>query len=151
MKSFCLICGKEIDAAPSKKRKFCSKKCMAKNMEGENNVNWKGDAATPQAGRARAEKLFACPQGCERHHIDGNPLNNDSSNIKIVTPIEHHKADGRGFKKGNCVCKGRKFSEETKKKLSAKAHERELKKKQLRSCGNCEHPLERCVQEEASL
>ena len=29
------------------------------------------------------------PKGCHIHHIDGNPLNNDISNLRCVTPFEH--------------------------------------------------------------
>lgn len=54
-----------------------------------------GDKAKPQSGRARAERLYECPKGMERHHIDGNPLNNSPENIMIVTVKEHRTLDGR--------------------------------------------------------
>ena len=55
----------------------------------------KGDNVTDGEGRYRARKLYPCPKGYEHHHIDGNPLNNDPSNIQIVTPKEHRVIDGR--------------------------------------------------------
>ena len=58
-------------------------------------AHWKGNDVTKDEGRHRAQKLFPCPKGYERHHIDGNPLNNDPSNIQIVAPKEHLIIDGR--------------------------------------------------------
>ena len=47
---------------------------------------------TPRSGRVRAERMYpSCPEGKERHHIDGNPLNNDPSNIEFLTHKEHMK------------------------------------------------------------
>ena len=65
------------------------------HLSGSNHPTWKGDNALPESGRDRANRLFSCPKGFQRHHIDGNPLNNDPSNIKIVTPKEHLTIDGR--------------------------------------------------------
>lgn len=62
---------------------------------GKNNYNWKGDEAGIMAGRRRAQKLFDCPEGMERHHMDGNPLNNAPENIMFVTRKEHFLLDGR--------------------------------------------------------
>jgi hypothetical protein len=58
-------------------------------------AHFKGDNITKSEGRHRAQKLFSCPKGFERHHIDGNPLNNNPSNIQIVTRKEHLVTDGR--------------------------------------------------------
>lgn len=62
---------------------------------GENSPYWKGNKAKPDAGRDRARKLFKCPKGLERHHIDGNPLNNAPDNIAFVTRKQHMTLDGR--------------------------------------------------------
>jgi len=62
---------------------------------GSLNPAWKGDKAKPQSGRARAEEMYYAPKGFERHHIDGNPLNNDPDNVLIVTRREHLILDGR--------------------------------------------------------
>lgn len=56
---------------------------------------WKGDKATEIAGHTRAVKAFKCPEGKERHHIDGNPLNNSPENIMLVTRKQHMELDGR--------------------------------------------------------
>lgn len=62
---------------------------------GSLNPSWKGDKATVKAGYRRAEKIYFVPNGYERHHIDRNPLNNDPSNILIVTRRKHQILDGR--------------------------------------------------------
>ena len=63
--------------------------------------NGKGGAATPQAGRLRAEKLYPlgpcerCDQlGTLRHHRDENPLNNEPENVEILCHRCHAKAHG---------------------------------------------------------
>lgn len=60
-----------------------------------NNPHWKGPNAIQKTGRTRAERKFYCPKGLERHHIDGNPLNNSPNNIAFITRSEHMKLDGR--------------------------------------------------------
>ena len=56
------------------------------------------------SSRRQAQKRFPilgeCQDGCgkpaiERHHIDGNPFNNDASNIKFLCRRCHMKEDGR--------------------------------------------------------
>lgn len=65
---------------------------------GSKNPMWKGDKATKSAGYSRAHRKFRAPKGKECHHKDGNPLNNDPSNIEIATRKEHMILDGRlGF------------------------------------------------------
>lgn len=54
--------------------------------------NWLGDKATQKAGNSRAYRLFPIIGPCEtcgnekseRHHKDGNTLNNDPTNIEIL-------------------------------------------------------------------
>lgn len=58
-------------------------------------AHMKGRLPTQKTGRKRAEKLFPCPKGLERHHIDGNALNNTTENIAFVTRKEHARLDGR--------------------------------------------------------
>lgn len=71
---------------------------------GDKNHRWRGDAASPNAGRQRANKLFSsagrlcafcgASSNLHRHHRDGNPLNNQESNIEIICARchqhEHH-------------------------------------------------------------
>lgn len=63
----------------------------------DKNPNWAGD--TPKhimdTGHLRAERWFPKIEGKEKHHIDGNPLNNELSNILYVTRKEHMIFDGR--------------------------------------------------------
>lgn len=73
---------------------------MLKENIGEKNPAWKGDNATKHTGRTRAEKLYPCPNGMERHHIDGNPLNNAPENIQFVTKKQHFRLDNHPKKNG---------------------------------------------------
>lgn len=71
---------------------------------GENNPMWKGNNASAQAGRLRAQKAIstfgrrchACgaDHNLHRHHIDGDTLNNSPGNIGILCATchqhEHH-------------------------------------------------------------
>lgn len=68
---------------------------IGKAKIGEKNPMWKGNTATKQSGRCRAIRQYSCPKGMERHHIDGNPLNNSPENIVLVTRKDHMKLDGR--------------------------------------------------------
>lgn len=62
---------------------------------GEKNPRWGGDDVQPMAGRLRAQRRFDAPPGYDRHHIDGNPLNNEPENIRISTRRDHMIEDGR--------------------------------------------------------
>ena len=64
-------------------------------LKGSLSPKWKGNTVKYNSGRARARKLYYAPKGHHRHHIDGNPLNNDPENIMIVTPRKHMVEDGR--------------------------------------------------------
>jgi len=66
---------------------------------------WKGDKAKTRSGRSRAERQYVQAQPCEhcgasnkridRHHKDGNTLNNDPSNIMFLCRRCHMIEDGR--------------------------------------------------------
>ena len=56
---------------------------------------WLGDEVSKDAGRIRARRKYSPPEGYEIHHIDGNPLNNERSNIQFVTRRQHMIIDGR--------------------------------------------------------
>lgn len=72
-------------------------------VTGEGNGQWTGDAASPNAGHLRAARMYPDPGMCtgcgkkraERHHKDGNPANNDPSNIDFLCRRCHMEADGR--------------------------------------------------------
>jgi hypothetical protein len=68
---------------------------LAVSKIGEKNPRWKGDTVTDQAGRARAERNLPHIKGAEKHHKDGNPLNNTPENIEYVTRKQHMTIDGR--------------------------------------------------------
>lgn len=70
---------------------------------GSGNPNWRGDTNNVRTGRTRAYRWFKSQRPCEecgdkeseRHHVDGNPLNNVTENIKWLCRRHHMKADGR--------------------------------------------------------
>jgi len=72
------------------------------NNWGEFNVNWKGNNALPNQGNKRAIKRFKI-SNCElcgavamdRHHRDGNTLNNNPKNVQQLCRSCHMKIDGR--------------------------------------------------------
>ena len=96
---------------------FCSDECRvatiftrSKSLEhraklgrrAENHPLWKGAEASIRTGRTRALRWF--PSGpciecgdlvSERHHEDGDTLNNHPSNIKMLCRLCHMKTDGR--------------------------------------------------------
>jgi hypothetical protein len=68
----------------------------------EEHPAWKGCKASIKAGRSRALRRYQ-PQPCsvcgktrsERHHLDGNTLNNEPCNILFVCRKCHMAKDGR--------------------------------------------------------
>ena len=78
------------------------KKVMSENRMGDKNPNWKGNNINPENGRQRARSLYGkkpciiCDkQNAEIHHKDGNPMNNDVSNILFLCHFHHNLIDGR--------------------------------------------------------
>ena len=73
----------------------------SKRVEGDS--NWGGDQILATSGRLRARRYFKLPSKCQRcpakasdrHHRDGNPLNNDPSNIEFLCRSCHMREDGR--------------------------------------------------------
>lgn len=107
-----------------------TKKKIGNANRGKNNGNWKGDEAKPEAGRLRAERMYECPKGMQRHHKDGNPLNNTPENIAFVSAKQHVKIDGRTDKLhqsniGNKYWLGKHHSKEARAKMSAFAKTRQ--------------------------
>ena len=67
----------------------------------ERNSRWKGVNIDAASGRARAQRMYpkqlccVCSSLGERHHKDGNPLNNEVNNIDWLCRKHHMKVDGR--------------------------------------------------------
>lgn len=78
-----------------KKRSEETRKKLSESKRGPKNPMWKGDLASPEASRQRARRLLNTPKGIDTHHIDGNPYNNDSSNLKPLDRRGHMIMDGR--------------------------------------------------------
>lgn len=80
--------------------RFCSRRCFGLSIKGRFKTN-----ATLGAGRLRARIAFPeMPSLCtrcklaaptDRHHKDGNPLNNSPSNIAFLCRRCHMREDGR--------------------------------------------------------
>lgn len=73
-----------------------------RSFSGENNPNWKGDAAASSTGNDRARRWYPktlpceiCGKAAERHHKDGNSKNNKYLNIEFLCRKHHMEADGR--------------------------------------------------------
>lgn len=76
-----------------------------RKRSGASHPNWKGDKITIKSGRSRAARMFPEPHNCQkcgatdcridRHHIDGDTVNNASENIAFLCRRCHMAADGR--------------------------------------------------------
>ena len=95
--------GVHVPAIPHRKGYTLTPEQRAKAAQwAEDHPAWKGDKASVKAGRSRALRLFP-PQPCsvcgkaraERHHLDGNTLNNEPGNIMFVCRKCHMAKDGR--------------------------------------------------------
>ena len=71
----------------------------------EQHYAWKGDQINAKGGRLRAWTWFDLSNcelcgapGHDRHHKDGNPVNNDPSNIQSLCRRCHMELDGRAQK-----------------------------------------------------
>lgn len=70
---------------------------------GASNPQWKGDGAGVKSGRQRARHRYPALGVChccgeparDRHHVDGNTLNNEPSNVLPVCRRCHMTIDGR--------------------------------------------------------
>ena len=75
------------------------RKRISERMSGDRSPSWKGDSASPNAGRLRANKMYSpdkcwgceTSSGVERHHMDENPVNNSPDNVKFLCQ-KCHKA-----------------------------------------------------------
>lgn len=70
---------------------------MSTAKRGDKNPVWKGDAVSITGGYSRANRNFtpdncwgcSTPEKVERHHIDGNPRNNEAANLMYLCPKCH--------------------------------------------------------------
>lgn len=89
-------------------RKLISERASRPRPERRGNLHpmWKGDDASAQQGRGRAVAIYPESRPCEqcgaekteRHHVDGNTLNNSPENIAFLCRPHHrqiHPGNGR--------------------------------------------------------
>lgn len=70
---------------------------LSESKRGKNNPAWKGEEVGPGGGRARAQKMYVADVcwGCgttervERHHCDGDAINNSPENVLLLCPVCH--------------------------------------------------------------
>lgn len=108
----CKDCNKEIyrtsircNSCSNKNRKGKYKwNDLAKTKRREKgNPNWKANSINKNTGHIRARRKFHQKENCnfcgkakaERHHQDGNPMNNNKDNIIWLCRSCHMKEDGR--------------------------------------------------------
>ena len=102
----CQHCGQQFLAAPSKKRKFCSKACINKAKK----ENWAPTFSTVRKTMVSRQMLLECercgyntePKILGVHHKDRNRHNNALENLEVLCPIchslEHRKHTTHGFR-----------------------------------------------------
>lgn len=111
----CVICHvlfyRTLSEIKRNRIRFCSKKCAGKNATGENNPSWKGGYHITENGYKRLtnrnyehrmvmEKALGRKLGLDEcvHHKDHDKLNNNISNLQLLTYKEHaqlHAKDKR--------------------------------------------------------
>lgn len=121
--SNCKACGTSFERyvrpshMPDRAPQYCSQECRIRAVFGapksrehrsklglklHQHPNWKGDDVTPESGRCRALRMFPA-QPCsecgnakaERHHRDGNTLNNAAENISFLCRACHMREHAR--------------------------------------------------------
>ena len=93
----------KLGPGPNKGYKQSPEHVAKRVRSGPDHHAWKGDEATQKAGRSRALRMYKEVGPCvlcgaektERHHMDGNTLNNEPGNILAVCRSCHMKEDGR--------------------------------------------------------
>ena len=104
----CVVCGKGffIKAYREAVYKVCSTECRVvyrrHRQTGANNSNWRHESNNYGTGHSRAIATFTLEpcvvcgsEKSERHHIDGNYMNNERSNIMFLCRKHHMQEDGR--------------------------------------------------------
>jgi len=82
------------DLTAFSKRVFCDRSCMASSMEGVTKVVSKDNSyrQSSKAVKSECEVCGSCNQRLHVHHVDGDPLNNGSDNLKTLCPKCHGRA-----------------------------------------------------------
>jgi len=106
VEAVCASCGVTFLRQPAFLRRravhYCSRACGVVGRRGQGSPLWKGEEAGKDAGRRRARTAFATQPCAEcgatvdqipihRHHVDGDTLNNDPSNIRFLCARHHQR------------------------------------------------------------
>jgi hypothetical protein len=100
--------GRWVPLRKIKRRKsLLCKVCTGKRRFGAGTPNWNGDRATRKTGHQRAQRRFPVLGKCqrcglkdarERHHKDGNTLNNEPGNVDKLCYSCHRIVEPRNKK-----------------------------------------------------
>lgn len=110
----CLFCGNKFNVFPCHVRsgiaKYCSRSCHAKSRIGNKNPHWKGGEVKIDTGGYRKvyipygmkpEHVLIMEKNIGRelkeneivHHIDGNRINNNIENLKLLESQGAHRTE----------------------------------------------------------
>ncbi len=92
--------GRLEDRSAFMRRKYCDRKCMAAAMEGKIKV-LNARNSRKQATKTRSKSCAHCGSGSrlQVHHRDGNPLNNEPSNLVTLCASCHMRLHWQDWKK----------------------------------------------------
>ena len=93
----------KLPPGPTRGYKQTAEHVEARKRRGRDHHAWLGEAATTKTGRTRALRMYPDIGNCvlcdseksERHHIDGNTLNNTPENVIALCRKCHMREDGR--------------------------------------------------------
>jgi len=111
----CISCGKRMRreqynrVSDFKAAQYCSKKCYLGNLKREKHPNWKGGIKHRPDGYLRDSATdkyihrIVMEKKLERkllsnehvHHIDGDPQNNSTDNLILVSNSQHRKIENK--------------------------------------------------------
>lgn len=108
----CVVCGETFRRTDPhiirqsnqhwRQRRCCSHDCAVVERSQTQRGQIRVEDATPQAGRKRARLMYPGPHECEhcgapaeRHHRDGNPLNNAAENVAFLCRKHHINEEDR--------------------------------------------------------
>ncbi len=103
-----------------------------------------GPLTADQSGRRQAQEMFSLEQcercekpGYERHHKDGNPLNNVRENIEVLCRRCHMVVDGRLDKSSDVLRSIMRKGESNSQSIYTESQVREIRRKYIPRVHTC--------------